>query len=175
MERVFKARKGTRDISNKEAQVYGEELYNLEEVAGGKLTPQYVVEKAEKKRSPLHDYFVWDDTEAAKKYRIYQARKLMGAIEIIIVTDKGKTEQYKAFFNVTLDKEVNYEEQDCPEVIAQSYVTIETVKGNEFYLNQVIEKAHQEMAAWGRRYRQYRNLKGFKKFKTIFKELEKIT
>lgn len=172
MQRIFKVRKGTRNVSNKDVQVYGEELYNLGESSEGKLTPQYVVSKAKNKKSILHNYFVWDDTEAAHQYRVYQARKLINSIEIVYETDKGKLNQFKAFHNV---KEViDCEELDCIDAVTQSYVTVETVKENEFYLNQLIEKAHQEMAAWGRRYRQYKDLKGFKKFKTIFKELEKI-
>lgn len=177
MGRIFKARKGTRNISNKKAQIYGEELYSLAEIAKGKLTPQFVVKSARRKKSSLHDYFTWDDTEAAKEYRIYQARQLMGALEVTVETDKGKMEQYKALINVT--GKVDYEEQDCPPcsevVVRQSYVTIETVRESEIYLNELIEKAHQEMVVWGKKYRQYRELKGFKKFKTIFKEIEEMS
>lgn len=171
MKRIFKKRLGARAISTKDAQPYGEELYSLAKEKGGKLTPQYVVEKAKSKKSVLHNYFTWDDTIAAKEYRIYQARKLMGAIEIVIETDKGKMGQYRAFLNV---KDPTLVEEDCAEIITHTYATIETVRGNKFYLSQVIEQAHREMAAWGKRYRQYQDIKGFKKFKTIFKEIKQL-
>lgn len=46
------------------------------------LTPQSVVDDARRKSSPLHDCFEWDDTEAAKEWRLQQARNLIRAIRI---------------------------------------------------------------------------------------------
>jgi len=165
MKRTFRARKGSWVVSNKKAQPYGEELHRLAEKAGGKLTPHHVVKKAKSKRSPLHDYFEWNDSKAAIEYRVFQARQLMGAIEIVI-----GNKQLKAFPNL----EIPVTEEDCAEVITQSYIPLEIVIGDEFFLNQLIEQAHGEMAAWGKRYREYKSLKGFKKFKPIFKEIDQL-
>ena len=41
---------------------------------GGRVTPEEVIDAARRTDSPLHDYFDWDDTSAAHKYRIEQAR-----------------------------------------------------------------------------------------------------
>ena len=38
------------------------------------LTAREIVEEARKKNSPLHDFFEWDDSIAAEKYRLAQAR-----------------------------------------------------------------------------------------------------
>ncbi|KKL04241.1 hypothetical protein LCGC14_2618050, partial [marine sediment metagenome] len=60
---------------------------NAEKVAkyieslGQNVTPEMLVKKAKAKRSIIHDYFEWNDTAAAKRYRIIQARDLLQSIE----------------------------------------------------------------------------------------------
>lgn len=52
------------------------------------LKPSAIVEWAAKhKNSALHGCFQWDDTEAARQYRIWQARSL---ISLHIVTEGGE-------------------------------------------------------------------------------------
>lgn len=41
------------------------------------LVAEEVVEVARDESSPLHQCFTWDDTEAAKQYRLVQARRLI--------------------------------------------------------------------------------------------------
>lgn len=53
----------------------------------GRLTPAAVVEDAASEESPLHEYFEWDNSEAARKYRLSQARRLIRSVEVVIVTD----------------------------------------------------------------------------------------
>lgn len=61
----------------------------LEHLASsGRLTPAAVVEDAMNEESPLHSYFEWDDNEAARKYRLTQARRLIRSVEVVIVSDK---------------------------------------------------------------------------------------
>lgn len=51
---------------------------------GGVLTPEAVVATAENKAHPLHVYFDWNNKEAAQKWRIHQARKLIARTTIEI-------------------------------------------------------------------------------------------
>ena len=166
--RIFKAKNGSQ-ISNKKVQAYGESLYDLKEKMEGVLTPQVVVETAKNKKSLLHDYFIWDNSIAAEKYRVHQARNLLNSITIEIKIE-GKTEDVKTFHNVTTIVYQGTEQEEKQ----RGYVSIESVKENEYYMNQIIEEAHKEMAEWGIRYRKYKSLKGFKKFKVIFKEIEQL-
>jgi hypothetical protein len=46
-------------------------------VKRGSLTPEIVVEEAADPSHPLHTRFEWNDTEAARKYRISQAASLL--------------------------------------------------------------------------------------------------
>ncbi len=50
----------------------------------GKLTPNKVVADAKHSRSPLHRCFDWDDTSAAHKHRLWQARELIAKVKVCI-------------------------------------------------------------------------------------------
>jgi len=55
--------------------------------------PVTLVEQASKPRSPAHKLFEWDDTIAAREYRLVRARVLLGSfvIETEVTTSKGET------------------------------------------------------------------------------------
>jgi hypothetical protein len=54
----------------------------IELAAGGRLTPNAVVEDARDKDSPLHSVFEWDDAVAADRFRIEQARNLIQSFKV---------------------------------------------------------------------------------------------
>ena len=58
-----------------------EELLRLEQ-DNGRLNPADVIEAAKDAGSPLHSWFEWDDTVAASKYRLDQARALIRSVKI---------------------------------------------------------------------------------------------
>lgn len=62
-------------------------LRALAEANGGRLTPDAVVEAASEPDSPLHPCFEWDDTEAAARYRLDQARTLIRSVRVVVRTD----------------------------------------------------------------------------------------
>jgi len=51
----------------------------------GVLTPDLVLREAQKKKSPLRKWFEWDDTEAARQYRLEQARELIRSVVVTFV------------------------------------------------------------------------------------------
>ena len=51
----------------------------------GTLVPEEVVEVAADPAHPLHPYFLWDDTEAAHRYRLVEAAMLIRSVKITIV------------------------------------------------------------------------------------------
>ena len=57
-----------------------QELERLARLHGGVLTPEAVVKAARPKSSVLHSRFEWDDSDAAEKYRLWQARQLMRVV-----------------------------------------------------------------------------------------------
>ncbi len=58
------------------------ELDRIQQVAGT-LTAEVVLEHATAANHPLHDFFNWDDTAAAHRYRLNQARGLIIAAKIV--------------------------------------------------------------------------------------------
>jgi hypothetical protein len=52
-----------------------------EEIGKGRITPQEVLEKARDENSELHKCFEWDDSIAAEKYRLQQARAIIINLE----------------------------------------------------------------------------------------------
>jgi len=69
----------------------------------GIILPAQVVEAARDADSPLHDHFEWDDTDAAEKYRIDQARYLLRVTVLVL---PGTVKQTHAF--VSLSTETGY-------------------------------------------------------------------
>lgn len=57
---------------------------------GDDVTPQQLVEFAKDENTEVHKCFTWDDTEAARKYRIYEARQVFIRIKIEKVEDSGE-------------------------------------------------------------------------------------
>lgn len=50
----------------------------------GTITPSMLLEQAAKPDSALHDLFVWDDTEAAQRYRVLQAAGVIRSFQVYI-------------------------------------------------------------------------------------------
>jgi hypothetical protein len=65
------------------------ELEQIRAVHGGILRPEDVVKFARNSKTALHSQFTWDDTEAAKQYRLWQARSVINVcVEILPVNNK---------------------------------------------------------------------------------------
>jgi hypothetical protein len=115
--KIFKAA----SLSDERAQKYGEFLWKLKEDNGEVLKPSFVVKKAKPKSSPIHDFFEWDDKVASLKYREWQARYLLGEIEVVEIID-DKEEKIRAFHNLTITDAANVgllvfealAKEDCP-------------------------------------------------------------
>ena len=80
MSKVYAYRSG-RAVKGVPAQAVGDELERLREA--GPITPRSVVDAARDEASPLHGAFEWDDTEAADRYRLQQARVLIVSVRIV--------------------------------------------------------------------------------------------
>ena len=64
-----------------------QELKVLENRAG-KLTPEQVVNAAADKSSALHSCFTWDDSAAAAKWRLDEAREIIRSVRIETVIEE---------------------------------------------------------------------------------------
>lgn len=80
-----------------DAQAAGEMCRELEQSGG--LTPERLLNANRDPGTPLHDMFEWDDTEAAEKYRISQARLIIRSIAV----DVERETTARAFVRATSD------------------------------------------------------------------------
>lgn len=65
-------------------------LEELTRKASGNLTPSAVLAEARKKTSVLHRMFEWNDTKAAEKYRLFQARELIASVQYVYTVNEHK-------------------------------------------------------------------------------------
>lgn len=79
------------------AEVAGQVCQELEESGG--LTAKRLLDASRPVDAPLHDEFEWDNSEAAEKYREYQAAHIIRCI--IVRPEQVEKEPVRAFVNVT--------------------------------------------------------------------------
>ena len=72
-----------------------------DEIGENKVTPQEVLEKARDENSELHKCFEWNDSVAAEKYRLQQARAI---IVNLVYSPKTEEEQPVRYFQITTER-----------------------------------------------------------------------
>lgn len=135
--------------SNEDAQAVGSFI----ETKFGSLNvdPKKIVNLARPRNSPIHKYFEWDDTLAAEKFRLSQARNLINALYVSV---RGET--VRAYESVIVADR-------------SSYVNIDEISQSDDLVNQVIQKAYQEALYWKERYQLYRST-----FGEVFESIDKL-
>jgi hypothetical protein len=121
------------------------------------LTPENLLEKAKHKKNPLHDLFEWNDSLAAHRYRLQQARVLINEIKVII-----EDKEYYLYENVKVEigdsDDTDREYKNCFEI-----------KDDDDLRQQMIAKAIKELAYWKEKHKFYSD-----ELKGLFREIEKV-
>jgi len=86
-------------INGMDPQKVGERLERIRQ-KNGVLTPRAVVLDAQRKTSPLHNGFEWDDKKAAAIYREERARAIMRVVVVTIQGTDTEPMQVRAFVHV---------------------------------------------------------------------------
>lgn len=120
----------------------------------GLLLPEDVVEAAKPETSPLHTYFEWDDSEAAHRYRIWQARMLINTRVIYLRND---TEPIRAFVSLSEDR-----------AEGDGYRELVAVLQNADRRQQLLKDAFNEFSVFEEKYNRLKELG------TIFAEAKKV-
>ncbi|MEM0143270.1 MAG: hypothetical protein QXL94_04890 [Candidatus Parvarchaeum sp.] len=120
----------------------------------GFLRPEDVVEAARPESSPLHHYFDWDDSEAAAKWRLEQARRIIRTPVVIV---HSEVEPIRAYVSM---------KQDRP--IKKGYRAVTEVIKEEELRRQLLKQAMEELRAFRRKYAILKELCG------IMKEIDKL-
>ena len=80
------------------------ELESIAKKHRGILNPKHVVEFAKNPKTALHKKFTWDDTKAAREYRLWQAREI---IRVSVTVLDGDDKCVRAFISLNNDRNAN--------------------------------------------------------------------
>jgi len=128
-------------------EVVHRELQALAGLPGG-LTPAAVVKSASAVQSPLHKFFIWDDTEAAARYRECQAYCLIRSIKVTVQPSGSQPVTVRAFVNIKEaadDGTINFRHRG-------TYIPIEIALSDEESKRQMLANARRDLAAFRAKY-----------------------
>lgn len=109
----------------------------------GDCKPEEIVEFAEDEETELHKCFEWDDTKAAQRWRVQQARIVCNSLTVIVEEDVDEPISYRLI------------EHDSEELV---YRPITVIARNEDQYNRLLYRARQEMAQFKKRYASLKEL-----------------
>jgi len=139
-----------------------QELEALAEANNGILRPENVVEFAKNPKTALHSRFEWNDTEAAKQYRLWQARQVIKVV-VNILPNESETE-YQVFVSL---KEDRYN--------GGGYRALVDVMSDEQKRKQLLTQAHNDFKLWQMKYQQLRELVPvFERMAKVIEEAEAL-
>lgn len=156
---IYKFKPGSWHAKRKNAQEVGQTLEQLRMQNEGHLTSENVVEAAKLKHSPLHEFFDWDDSAAAHKFRIQQAGSLISSI--VVEMPETKNEPTALYCNV---KKMG--------AAKSSYIPVRIAMSTPFFRNQIMNEAIRELDTVKKKFGHLRQLdKVFTTYKEIRKQL----
>lgn len=134
------------------------ELAQIREQHNGNLRAEDVVEFARDENTALHAEFTWDDTEAARQYRLEQARKIIRINVQVLPTARG---------NITVPMYVSLTSDRIQP--GGGYRRLEDVMSDPELRQQFLDQA---LAEFERVRRKYQNLQ---ELAPIFAAIERVT
>lgn len=117
---------------------------------GGLLTEESVLEAARTPNSPLHDHFTWDDGEAAERWRLEQARRLIMRVKVSIVQKDNKPVRVREFVSLPSDR--------VAVAGAGGYRQTVDVLGDDAMRAEMLKAAARELRAFRSKYQTLREL-----------------
>lgn len=116
----------------------------------GKWNQSDVVEFARSPNTALHKFFTWDDSEAAKKYRLIQAQQLIVRYRISIVTPEEKVISVRNFVSLSSDRVAG----------GGGYRKLSDVLADDALRSQLLKDALADLTALRRKYQTLKELSG---------------
>jgi hypothetical protein len=139
----------------KKKEMYVNELNQIMTKNGGMLRPEDVVDFARNPATALHAAFTWDDTEAAKAYRLYQARQII-RVSVVLLPMEPQV-KYRAFVSLKDDR---YHDR--------GYRSLVTVLADGDLRQAMLAEAVVDMKTFIQKYKSLKELAG------VFAEMEKV-
>ena len=134
---------GVQRVYKVDANVFGEMLESMER-NGAEITPRSVLDIAKNPDSPIHDDFEWDDTVAAEKYRLEQARRMIVCLKRVDAEEVQKDYKLRAVVSTPGGNNV--------------YVPLQTALGREDYKAHLLKQAKNDSEIFLAKYRKLEEL-----------------
>lgn len=135
---------------NLPAQTVGEKLEEVEHKYGSVTTKNFL-EESRAEDSSTHALFEWDDSIAAEKWRLDTARRVIGAVKIVVArpVEPEQTATVRAFVNKEVD------DSKTPASYVSFSKAMNTNREN-VYRDIVIANAKRELSEFANKYRIYK-------------------
>ena len=137
----YKFAEGT--VHKVSAQVVGEMLEEMHN-KGIEVTPEVLLDASRDVNSPTHCEFEWDDTVAAEKYRVEQARNLISHVRIVREDSEPQDYKERGFVPVPGGRNV--------------YVPLQTALEKEEYKEHLLKQARNDTEIFLAKYRRLEEL-----------------
>lgn len=124
-----------------DAQKVADEISSI----GISVKSEEIVDKARDESTELHKCFEWDDTKAAEKYRVYQARQIVCHLIVKEVNDDPQKHEVRFFYKT--DSQEGYK--------PTSYI----MRNKDEY-HKLLERALAELSAFKKKYSTLKELDG---------------
>lgn len=131
------------------------ELKSVASDHGGILRAEDVVEFASNPETALHSRFTWEDTEAARLWRLHEARNI---IRVTVEMMPQAERNFKVFVSLTPDRQAD----------GGGYRPLVSVMGSEEMRTQLLADAISEMRIFRRKYETLRELS------RVFEEMDRV-
>ncbi len=130
-------------------QQVGEFLERLND-QHGMLTTEIILAAAEDEDSPIHAIFEWDDTEAARLYRLDQASAMIRAV-VVVHENRPPVRRFVHVYPI---------EKDGCEGGGRGYVGLEEALREPAYCRQLLDEAYSELRHFRTKYDTLKELAG---------------
>ena len=121
-----------------DANIVGKALEEIES-EHGEVTAKLLLEKARPQNSELHCLFEWNNKEAAERWRLEKAKKIITAIAVTYENDNKEPITVRAFANVGAKNKA-------------SFITTATALSNKQSRLVVLQHAIEELQAFRNKY-----------------------
>lgn len=136
-------------------QEVGDRLMLLYKEHDHRLVPEAVVKDATNPHSPLHSYFDWDQSEAAQKWRVHQARLLINRVRVEVITDDHEPVRVRGFIAT----------EAVTGEFGGGYVSVDDVEREKKDAAAVLASIERDIGRLRRKYRGYEEL-----FETVLQD-----
>ncbi len=149
--------------NNNDAEIIGQRFNELEHIS-----IDTVLKDAKLKKSPLHEYFEWDDSIAAIKHRREQASKMITSIKVTIIRDDTDAD-LKGFHPIIIFHKDTQEKE-------KEFIAVDKILDDDEYSKQLMDSADVELLTWYHKWIEYGKVYPLMRgrYKKIFEAISQI-